>query len=67
MRSLNRLIADSRAALALLIGRRNEEARMDEEFAFHVDMATEKNIRAGMSPSEARRAALVMFGGRQQT
>jgi hypothetical protein len=36
---------------------------MDEEFRFHVDMATEANLRAGMSAAEARRRALVSFGG----
>jgi putative ABC transport system permease protein len=36
---------------------------MDEEFRFHIEMETEKNIRAGMSPDEARRRAAVAFGG----
>jgi predicted permease len=69
MRSLNRLVADARAAVILLIGRTNanDETRMDEEFAFHLDMATEQNVRAGMSLADARRAALVRFGGREQT
>src|SRR5262249_16747147 len=30
---------------------------------FHVEQQTAKNIRAGMSPAEARRQALVTFGG----
>lgn len=40
---------------------------LDEELSFHIEMATEDNIRRGMSPSEARRAALVSFGGVEQT
>jgi predicted permease len=36
---------------------------MDEELRFHVEMATEENLRRGLSPAEARRAALVSFGG----
>ncbi|HEX8670890.1 MAG TPA: ABC transporter permease [Longimicrobium sp.] len=39
------------------------EARMDEEFRFHIEMETEKNVRAGMSPREARRRAMIAFGG----
>ncbi len=36
---------------------------MTDEMRFHVDMETEENIRAGMSPRDARREALVRFGG----
>lgn len=36
---------------------------MDEEFRFHVEMETEKNLRSGLSHREARRRALVAFGG----
>jgi predicted permease len=36
---------------------------MDEEFRFHVDMQTEKHIARGMPPAEARRQALLDFGG----
>jgi putative ABC transport system permease protein len=47
------------------IRRRAEmEDRLREELRFHVEMAAEQNIRAGMSPEEARRVALVAFGGR---
>jgi putative ABC transport system permease protein len=40
------------------------EERLSDEVRFHVDMAIEQNVRAGMSPEEARRVALVAFGGR---
>lgn len=39
------------------------EKRMDEEIGFHIEMETEKNIRAGMGPEEARRRAVLAFGG----
>ncbi|HEU4692488.1 MAG TPA: permease prefix domain 1-containing protein, partial [Vicinamibacterales bacterium] len=39
------------------------EGGLDEEMRFHVEQQTEKNRRAGMSPTEARRQALVRFGG----
>jgi len=37
--------------------------RLDDEIQFHIEKQIEKNIRAGMSPDEARRDALVKFGG----
>jgi predicted permease len=36
---------------------------IDEEMRFHVEMRTEENVRAGMSPEEARREAERRFGG----
>ncbi len=39
------------------------EREFDEEVRFHLDMETERNRRQGMSTGEARRAALVAFGG----
>jgi predicted permease len=34
-----------------------------EELAAHLEMATEDNVRAGMNPQEARRQAMIRFGG----
>jgi predicted permease len=51
-----------RARLRLLF-RGPAEARMEEELAFHLEMETEKNLRAGMSPAQARRQAVLAFGG----
>ncbi len=39
------------------------ETELDEELRFHLEQETAKNLRAGLSPAEARRAALVAFGG----
>ena len=39
------------------------ERGLDEEIRFHIDQQTEKNLRAGMTPDEARRQAFVKFGG----
>ncbi len=36
---------------------------MDEEFRLHIELETEQNLRAGMDPREARRRALLAFGG----
>ncbi|MQA89402.1 MAG: FtsX-like permease family protein [Gemmatimonas sp.] len=43
--------------------RRREEREMDEELAFHLEMQVEENVTAGMSPKEARRRAILEFGG----
>ena len=50
-----------------LFGRSKNEAEMQEEFAFHIEAEIEKNIRLGMTEDEARRKALIEFGGIQQT
>src|SRR5688572_1475336 len=42
------------------------DERLEEEVAFHVDMQTERNIAVGMAPDEARRQALLTFGGRER-
>src|SRR5206468_2979810 len=39
------------------------ERRLDEEMRFHVDRLTDRNLRAGMDAHEARRQALLTFGG----
>ncbi|HEX7181159.1 MAG TPA: ABC transporter permease, partial [Thermoanaerobaculia bacterium] len=49
--------------LRLWLGWESMEREMDEEMRFHIEQATEKNLRAGMAPGEARRAAMVSFGG----
>lgn len=42
--------------------RDEREARLREEIALHIDLATEAYIRRGMSPDDARRAARLDFG-----
>jgi predicted permease len=41
-------------------------AEQSEEFAFHLEMETAENVRRGMSEPEARRAAVLRFGGTQR-
>ncbi|MFP5260954.1 MAG: ADOP family duplicated permease [Blastocatellia bacterium] len=50
------------ARLRALLGREEVIADIDEEMRLHVEMDTEANIERGMSPDEARRAALRSFG-----
>src|SRR5262245_59841813 len=53
--------------LRALLTRSRLEREMDEELRFHVERATEENLRRGLSPDEARRAALVELGGLERT
>ena len=42
------------------------DQELDEEVRFHLERETEQNIRRGMTPEEARRVAMVSFGGVEQ-
>jgi predicted permease len=46
-----------------LFGRKRQERELDDEVRFHLEMQVEDNLKAGMSPTEARHAALRSFGG----
>ena len=48
------------------LARRAGDEEMDEEFRFHIEMQTAKNQRRGMPADEARRRALLAFGGRER-
>src|ERR1044072_472897 len=50
-------------ALGSLLGRKRQEAELNEELRYHIEMETRRNPQAGMSPDLARRQALVQFGG----
>src|SRR5688500_5526437 len=52
----------ARARLKLLFTR-EAEARMQQEFRFHVEMEAGRLTREGVEPVEARRRALLSFGG----
>jgi predicted permease len=39
------------------------DAELEAEIAAHIDLATDENLRRGMRPAEARRQALLSFGG----
>lgn len=49
-----------------LLARRSAESRMDEESRLHIEMETDRLVREEqLAPDEARRRALVAFGGVQ--
>ena len=51
---------------ASLFRRESLDRDLEAEMAEHLEMATQGNLEAGMSPEEARRQALIQFGGTQQ-
>jgi predicted permease len=66
---LVKLLARIRGAVGLLTGftsERTHEQDLDDEMQFHLEKAVERNVRRGMTADQARRAALVQFGGRVQ-
>ena len=56
-----------RARLRELFSRKRNDADLQDELAFHLETEVQKNISTGMPPEEARRQALIAFGGVQQT
>ena len=48
---------------ATLFGKRRLDKDLDEEFQAHIDLAIQENKQRGLSPEEARTAALRAFGG----
>ena len=63
---LYRLRAALTRARELFRRRAPHADEQDQEFRFHIEMETAENVRRGMSEPEARRAALLRFGGQQR-
>ena len=55
-----------RARLRAMFGPAAADRSLSDEIRFHIDLETEKNVRLGMHPDEARRRALAHFGGVQR-
>src|SRR5690349_2635079 len=63
------MIASIRAAVARireLFNRSRLAHDLDDELQLHLELEIENNIRRGMSPDQARRAAAIAFGGVQR-
>jgi putative ABC transport system permease protein len=56
----------ARSLLRNLFLSRRVEVDLDQEVRSHLEMLTEENIRAGMPPREAQRAARIELGGIEQ-
>src|SRR5215472_3954406 len=57
-----RWLSTIRHTLRSLFRRRRAEADLDDEFRDHLEREIEHNVRSGMPPEEARRAALLLIG-----
>jgi predicted permease len=51
-----------RMAILMLFSRKSEKDRLNTEVQFHLDQQIEENLGVGMTPDEARAAALRLFG-----
>ena len=60
------MVTEGWRRLVSLLRRGSIEQGLDDELRFHVEQQTEKNRRAGMTPDDARRHALLAFGGVEQ-
>ena len=60
---MNQRLAQAWRWMRSIVRRGALERGFDEELQFHIDQQTEKYVRAGMSPDEARRQAMLRFGG----
>lgn len=49
-----------------IVRRGRIERRLDDEMRFHLDMLAERHTASGVAPDEARRRALVEFGGTER-
>jgi putative ABC transport system permease protein len=59
-------LGGARARLRSWLGRAAADARSDEEIRLHVELETEHHVRRGLTRREARRRALLAFGGVEQ-
>ena len=62
-----RLLRAAFVRLTSLIGRDRHEREMADELESHIQLHVDDNLRAGMTPDEARRRALMALGGLEQT
>jgi predicted permease len=63
VKSLRRFLS----RLGYFVTRRRDDQRLREEIAEHLALQTEENLRAGFSPVEARRQAMIKFGSVEAT
>src|SRR5512138_306650 len=60
------LLIRAQSLLRNLFSKSRVDLDLDEEIRSHLELLTEDNIREGMSPEEARRAARIELGGIDQ-
>jgi predicted permease len=52
-----------RMTIRSLMRRRTVESELNEELLFHLERQIAENVKSGMTPGEARRSAMIEFGG----
>jgi predicted permease len=65
--TFDRLRQIVRLRVRSLVSRASVDHELDEELRYHLERQIADNIARGMTPSEARRAALIAIGGLRQT
>src|SRR5262245_4508058 len=60
------LLSKLKTGLRALLRKSKMERELDEELRQHVERQIEQNLRLGMNLEEARRSALMAFGGVEQ-
>jgi predicted permease len=55
------------ARVRAMLDARRLDRELEEELRSHIEMETDANVQRGMSPAQARRQALLEFGGIAQT
>jgi putative ABC transport system permease protein len=60
------ILSGLRARLRALFRRDAADRELNDEIRFHIELETEKNVRLGLAPDEARRVAVSHFGGVQR-
>jgi putative ABC transport system permease protein len=63
---MSRWLDALRSRLGALLHKGRTESELAEELAFHLERQTEENLRAGMTPAAAGRAARLALGGVEQ-
>jgi hypothetical protein len=61
------LIRSAVARIRAFAGKEPRDADFEQELASHLELAIEENRRRGLPPEEARRQALIRFGGVEQS
>ena len=59
-------IREAKARINSFLAKEERDADLEAELATHLELAVEDNMREGMSAEEAKRQALIRFGGVQQ-
>jgi putative ABC transport system permease protein len=57
------IFSRTRSAVRNVAGRRDVERALDDELNAYVDLLIAEQVRAGLTPEEARRAAMLRIGG----